>query len=374
MGLLDSLLGRQAQMPGTASQNPLASLLDPSVALPIAAQLMGNQGNMANIGNAFAAAGPALQQRAQTNKTLDYLRAQAPEYAAMIDAGMPATEALGLYARQRQQTKVNPFDQRAEAARQYGLDPSSVEGRNYILSGDLPEARGGAAELGLNPQYGIDEQGNPTLIQIGKDGKAVRTQMPDGVTLSKAPIKLDAGTHYILLDPITRQPVGQVEKNLAEAEVQRAAGKAEGEDLATFRSMASKMPGLERVVSDLDALAEKGTYTWAGQALDASRRQLGMEPSEGAVARSQYVAMVDNQILPLLRDTFGAQFTQREGETLRATLGDPDKSPKEKQAILRAFIEQKRRDVEALATRTGQTGYSAPSGATGGAADPLGIR
>jgi hypothetical protein len=41
-----------------------------------------------------------------------------------------------------------------------------------------------------------------------------------------------------------------------------------------------------------------------------------------------------------------------------ATLGDPDKSPQEKQAVLKAFIEQKRRDIEALAR---QSGVDAPA-------------
>jgi hypothetical protein len=81
---------------------------------------------------------------------------------------------------------------------------------------------------------------------------------------------------------------------------------------------------------------------------------LGMDPRQAAVDRTRYIATVDNQVLPMLRDTFGAAFTVAEGETLRATLGDPNKSPKEKQAVLKAFIEQKRRDVQAMAYRTGQ--------------------
>jgi hypothetical protein len=109
-------------------------------------------------------------------------------------------------------------------------------------------------------------------------------------------------------------------------------------------------------VSDLDKLADEATYTTAGQLLDAGRKELGMAPRDAAVARTKYIATVSNQILPLLRDTFGAQFTAREGDTLVATLGDPDKTPAEKQAVLKAFIEQKRRDIEALARQTGQDG------------------
>lgn len=141
-----------------------------------------------------------------------------------------------------------------------------------------------------------------------------------------------------------------------------AAAKAKGEDAATAESLESKMPGLEEVVRKLDELSEKATYTYGGQALDWSQKQLGMDPRAAAVARSEYIAMVDNQVLPLLRDTFGAQFTQAEGETLRNTLGDPDKSPTEKQAVLKAFIEQKRRDLEALNVRTGRDAAPAAGG------------
>lgn len=228
-----------------------------------------------------------------------------------------------------------------------------------VLSALIKRMKGGeGSEYGLNPQYGVDAEGNPVLIQIGKDGTSIRTPLPEGVTLSKEPIKLDAKTHWVLLDPITRQQVGIIPKETYEEAVQSAtgtaAGKALGEDTATYESMSSKMPGLETVVAKLDDLSNKATYTLAGQAVDWTRAQSGGVPREAAVARAEYTAIVDNQILPLLRDTFGAQFTAKEGETLRATLGDPNKSPPEKQAVLRSFIEQKRRDIEALGVRTGK--------------------
>jgi hypothetical protein len=84
-------------------------------------------------------------------------------------------------------------------------------------------------EFGLSPQYGVDAEGNPVLLQLGKDGRAVQSQMPEGVTLSREPIRLDAGTHFVLLDPITRAPIAQIPKALREAEAEKAIGRAEGE-------------------------------------------------------------------------------------------------------------------------------------------------
>ena len=130
---------------------------------------------------------------------------------------------------------------------------------------------------------------------------------------------------------------------------ERALGAAAGTQQATSNAevaeMQRNMPGLLTVVDQLDVLADTATYTTGGQVRDRVAKELGMEPGEGAIARAEYIAVVDNQVLPLLRQTFGAAFTAKEGDTLRATLGDPDKSPAEKKAVLRAFIEQKKRDL-----------------------------
>jgi hypothetical protein len=131
-------------------------------------------------------------------------------------------------------------------------------------------------------------------------------------------------------------------------------GSAAGEVAVLADSVTSKMPGLRSVVDTLSSLADTATYTQSGQAMDSVKRELGLPVGQGAIDRASYIAIVDNQVLPLLRDTFGAAFTEREGATLRATLGDPNKSPAEKKAILDAFIAQKERDVAAMATQSGK--------------------
>ena len=121
-------------------------------------------------------------------------------------------------------------------------------------------------------------------------------------------------------------------------------------------------PKLEQVVLDLDDLAGTATYTAAGRAFAETKKQLGLEVSQADIDRARYVAIVDNEVLPLLRQTFGAAFTVAEGEALRATLGDPDASPEQKKAKLDAFINNKRslidaqrRKVENLGGESGQT-------------------
>lgn len=113
----------------------------------------------------------------------------------------------------------------------------------------------------------------------------------------------------------------------------------------------SGLPQLEETTKKLSELGKNATYTTLGKAGDVVRNELGLfgvKPSEGAVARTEYMSLVDNQILPLLRQTFGAAFTAKEGESLRATLGDPNATPEQKDATLRSFIEQKKATISSL--------------------------
>jgi hypothetical protein len=149
-------------------------------------------------------------------------------------------------------------------------------------------------------------------------------------------------------------------------------GQATGESVAKLQDMESMMPRLETVTAELSDLGKKATYTMVGQGANFARRQLGMGVGEGAIARKEYISKVDNEILPLLRQTFGAQFTQKEGESLKATLGDTNASPEEKDAVLKSFIETKYGQIAGLKRRTGQ-GEMAPvkSTASSGAINML---
>ena len=133
-----------------------------------------------------------------------------------------------------------------------------------------------------------------------------------------------------------------------EKTAQAAEAKNRTDDEQQLIVMTRNMPGLYEVVDELADLASVATYTAAGLAADNVARQLGQPMSEGAKARAAYIATVDNQILPLLRQTFGAAFTAAEGDRLRATLGNDKGSPEEKMATLNAFIRAKQREIAAL--------------------------
>lgn len=120
-----------------------------------------------------------------------------------------------------------------------------------------------------------------------------------------------------------------------------------------LRDMTSRMPQLESTTKRLKALGEIATYTGTGRALDVAIKELGYQPRDQATARSEYISMVDNEVLPLLRETFGAQFTEKEGERLAKTLGDPNAQPEVKNARLRSFIRTKMESANTSARKLG---------------------
>lgn len=141
----------------------------------------------------------------------------------------------------------------------------------------------------------------------------------------------------------------QIAKSIKRAE---AEGRRQGEAFTELRQMEAAMPGLEQSIEELKALASIATYTVGGRIWDAAVRESGFGSTDGADARAQFIAIVNNQVLPLLRQTFGAAFTEREGESLKRTMGDPNASPSEKMVQLETFIRQKQRNIEAARRET----------------------
>lgn len=123
--------------------------------------------------------------------------------------------------------------------------------------------------------------------------------------------------------------------------------KEQGETFTSLKQAQAALPGLNSVVEKLRELAPIATSTLGGKLFNAAVKETGFGSTEGATARAKFIAIVNNQVLPLLKPTFGAAFTVPEGDALRATMGDPDATPAEKMAQLDAFIAQKMRDIEA---------------------------
>ncbi|WP_139975343.1 hypothetical protein [Ochrobactrum sp. CGA5] len=180
-----------------------------------------------------------------------------------------------------------------------------------------------SGDLGLNPQYGVDKDGNPVLLQLGKNGKVVQSQLPEGVSLSKEPIKLDAGTHFVLLDPITRQPVGQIPKDVAGAASQAAIGKSQGEAAA---SLPGDLQQAEQTISQIDSLlASDGLSSIVGP-VDQYRPSwsLGSSGRDALSRLRQLQGGAFLQAFGMLKG--GGQITEIEGAKAEAAMARMDRA------------------------------------------------
>jgi len=126
----------------------------------------------------------------------------------------------------------------------------------------------------------------------------------------------------------------------------KAEAKDKGETLSDLENAKAAMPGLQNVVGQLRELSNIATSTIAGNVFDFAVRESGFGSTEGATAKAKFVAIINNQVLPLLKQTFGGAFSVAEGESLKATMGDPDASVEEKLAQLDAFIDSKVREAK----------------------------
>ena len=166
MSILDALFGQrnngqQAQVPGAMQQQP--GFLSPEVAMPIAGALMGSDGNMANFGKALSTYGMQAAQTGRQNKTLSFLRKNAPDMAAMLEAGAPMEDVWSQYVQSRKAQKPNiinagdgrlynaddnswitapgggdDYSQRQRAAEQYGLTQDDPRYQSFLLTGKMP--------------------------------------------------------------------------------------------------------------------------------------------------------------------------------------------------------------------------------------------
>lgn len=224
------------------------------------------------------------------------------------------------------QVMANPFMDEGTKAfaqaqlQQYmqGQDPMRQLDMDYKRAqiGKLQREATGPSELGLNPQYGVDANGNPVLIQIGKDGKAVQTALPEGVTLSKEPIKMDAGTHFVLLDPITRQPVGQVPKENREAARETAIGKIEGETLGEAQvNLGGTLQKADQSIALIDQMLEHPGFeaaTGLSSIIDPRNYIAGTDATDFNVMRKQLEGKAFLEAFESLKG--GGQITEVEGK------------------------------------------------------------
>jgi len=123
-------------------------------------------------------------------------------------------------------------------------------------------------------------------------------------------------------------------------------GKNLAEDEEQLRNLEANLPALQEMVTELHDLANKATYTATGRAINKAQTELFGRSTQGDVAAKGYETRVNQNLLPLLRQTFGSAFTEKDREQLQKTLGDPTAHPDIKHDALQSFIRNKQREIE----------------------------
>ena len=135
----------------------------------------------------------------------------------------------------------------------------------------------------------------------------------------------------------------------------RADAESRGETLTELQAANASMPSLIAVVGELKKLAPMVTSTMAGNVFDFAIKETGFGSTEGSTAKAKFTSVINNQILPLLKQTFGAAFTVDEKNELKATMGNVDATAEEKIVQLNSFIEGKVRAIQDNERQLGQT-------------------
>lgn len=240
-------------------------------------------------------------------------------------------QQLGVFGNP-QTAAIRDFEAKAKAA---GLEKGTPE---YIKAAKV--------DLGIAPRESLSAEERIALDErLGKkvtDQKANEAGAEEGAKLNAR----------LAIKPKIAAAVKQAE----------TVAKERGETLSAYERAKASLPGLKEVIGKLKSISDIATYTMGGKAFDSVVKELGFGSTEGSTARAKLTSLVDNQVLPLLRDTFGAAFTAAEGDRLRNAMVDPDSSPEAKKATLDSFLEQKMRDLE---TKENELGISAqPAGPT----------
>lgn len=308
--------------------------VDNSMRLPLALSMMGGGSNSEAFKNAatlMGTMGPKIEEKRaamnEQNQSVAFLEKFAPDIAEKVRAGYTIKEGLAEY-------KLR--------------------------------AGGGGTEYGLNPQYGVDAEGNPVLIQLGKDATGVQTKLPDGVRLSKEPIKLDAGTHFVLLDPITRQPIGQIPKDLAGAEAQKEIGAARG------KSAASASADFQAASNALDLVDELMTDPNRARGSGASSLGNWIPSTKGYDYQSKVDKAKAGAFLTAIQQLRGmGALSNAEGQVATQAVANLDTAQSEEAflASLQAYRKIIEQGLQRAASAGGGGGMSSPGAPSGGVID-----
>jgi hypothetical protein len=189
MGLLDIFL------PG----NPVSPWLDQN-----RNKLTGAFGGLVGHGNdpraIMSGAVSGMQQGQPVDQQVQMIAAEEAKQQAAIEAEQA----------QQQQTIQWLQQQGFEDLAEYARAGNGGEAWKLALERMNPETAGGDESFFGTPIWGTGPDGAPAIGQLSDQGGITPVQVPEGFSFGKDPIRIDAGDRTILLDPVTRSPIGEI--------------------------------------------------------------------------------------------------------------------------------------------------------------------
>ena len=199
MGLLEMMGLQGSPVTGGAGKGPLSQILGIDATSPsfqAGLQMLANSMPSTERQSLFE----GVPQAIQGAQTMQLRQQVAEQEAADREAEKQRRAELAKYA----QSIAPPNLQSLAAA-----DPESALRIIESMSG------GGASDATFfgTPIWGVGPDGQPAFGQLNNRGEFQVTDTPEGFAFGKEPIRMDAGTHFVLLDPVTRQQIGTIPKN-----------------------------------------------------------------------------------------------------------------------------------------------------------------
>lgn len=257
------------------------------------------------------------QAQAQRNTTLEYLQRNNPELAALMEAGMSGSEALGLAYKER-------------------------------LKAQAPN---NGASYSKSPVYGEDAEGNVILGTVGDDGSFKQIDTGE-FTPSTGVTKVDLGDRIGIMNKRTGEIVGYEDKNLIGAERDKAIGKAQGANAA---NLGAATQGLDDTMTLVDSVLKHPSLSAAVGPID------GRLPSFTAGARDfdERVEQIKNKAFLSARQELkgGGAITDYEGQKAETALVRASQAKSEADFIqaMNEFKQALARGKQLLAMQAGQT-------------------
>ncbi|QDM32646.1 hypothetical protein FNL55_15775 [Tardiphaga sp. vice352] len=115
-----------------------------------------------------------------------------------------------------------------------------------------------APKYSMNPVFGTDEAGNPAMVQLSNHGGSQPVPLPKGFAIAKNPLQINTGTGTSLVDPITRQEIRNVPKDVGGVVEQEAEGKGRADAKSALPQIVDASNLMMKTIDQIDNHPGKG--------------------------------------------------------------------------------------------------------------------